>query len=287
MPAALDGALLDALVQVALEEDAAGNDITTDATVPREQGGSAELIARQHGVVCGLPFAWHAFTLVDADLSWTPLVEDGAAVDAAAPIARVAGSLHSILRAERVALNFLQRLSGIATATRSAVEATAGTGARILDTRKTTPGLRAAERYAVRIGGGGNHRDDLSAGILIKDNHVAAMRAGGGSLADAVAAALAAAGPATGVEIEVRSLEELDEALQAGARFVLLDNFADELLATAVTRAHQQGAAVEASGGITLERLPRVAAAGVDFISMGALTHSPAALDIALDLVPN
>ncbi len=282
----LDRLTIRRLVQAALDEDGAAQDLTSNALVPPDQQGRAVAVAKSAGVVCGLQFALETFYVVEPRVRWMPAVSDGLRVVRGATIAHVDGPLRAILRGERVALNFLQRLSGTATLTRDCVEATARSHARILDTRKTTPGLRPAERYAVRVGGGLNHRDTLRAGILVKDNHIAAVRARGGSLADAVRAALAAVGPATAVEIEVTSLDELREAIAAGARAVLLDNCTPEALAQAVAVAQEAGVLTEASGGITPETVGAFAASGVDFISLGALTHSAQPMDISLQVVP-
>ena len=284
--APLDRLTIRALVQAALREDGADQDLTSNALVPIDQQGRAVAVAKSSGVVCGMQFALETYYAVEPRVRWMPAVSEGLHVATGATIAHVDGPLHAILRGERVALNFLQRLSGIATQTRACVEAVAGTSARILDTRKTTPGLRSAERYAVRVGGGLNHRDDLRSGVLVKDNHIAAVRARGGSLGDAVQLALAATGPATAVEVEVTSLEELREAADAGARAVLLDNFTAEALGEAVARAHEAGLVCEASGGITPANVGAYAAAGPDFISLGALTHSVTPMDISLQVVP-
>ena len=283
---ALDLTIVQRLVDATLAEDRADLDLTTNALskwIDWRQG-NAQLTARAEGVVCGLDFAVAAFVALDPDVRFLPAVSDGDHVSAGQQIATVGGQLGPLLRAERTALNWLQRLSGTATLTRQAVSA-AGTRTKILDTRKTTPGLRPAERYAVRCGGGLNHRDSLAAGVLIKDNHIAAVRQSGGTLADAVASAIANVGPATGVEVEVTNLEEAQEALDAGATALLLDNFAIDDLTPAVELARVYRARTEASGGITLEQIPAIARAGVDFISLGALTHSAPALDIALDIV--
>ena len=283
---ALDLTIVQRLVDATLAEDRADLDLTTNALskwIDWRQG-NAQLTARAEGVVCGLDFAVAAFAALDPDVRFLPAVSDGDHVSAGQQIATVGGQLGPLLRAERTALNWLQRLSGTATLTRQAVSA-AGTRTKILDTRKTTPGLRPAERYAVRCGGGLNHRDSLAAGVLIKDNHIAAVRQSGGTLADAVASAIANVGPATGVEVEVTNLEEAQEALDAGATALLLDNFAIDDLTPAVELARVYRARTEASGGITLEQIPAIARAGVDFISLGALTHSAPALDIALDIV--
>ena len=282
---ALDLAIVQRLVDATLAEDRADLDVTTNSLskwIDWRQG-VAHLTARADGVVCGLDFALAAFAALDPDVRFLPEVSDGDRVSAGQRIAEVGGQLAPLLRAERTALNWLQRLSGAATITAQAVAA-AGSRTKILDTRKTTPGLRAAERYAIRCGGGLNHRDSLAAGVLIKDNHIAAVRQAGGTLADAVAAAIANVGPATGVEVEVANLDEAREALDAGATALLLDNFAVDDLPTAVDVAHVYHATTESSGGISIEHIPAIARAGVDFISLGALTHSAPSLDIAMDL---
>lgn len=307
----LDVVVVQRYVRASLEEDRADLDLTTlaiadwlaepapaeggvtsqsiPAWISAERGAQtsapsrprARIIARADGVLCGLQFAEAALRTLDPAVEFASRKQDGEPLAAGEVIAEARGAIGPILRAERTALNWLQRLSGTATLTAAAVKAAAAGGrARILDTRKTTPGLRAAERYAVRCGGGINHRDSLAAGILLKDNHIAAV----GSTDQAVRAALRQAGPATGVEVEVTSLEQAREALAAGASALLLDNFALEALPPAVALARQHKAVVEASGGITLPQITRIAAAGVDYISLGALTHSAPALDIALDL---
>ncbi|MCY4617967.1 MAG: carboxylating nicotinate-nucleotide diphosphorylase [Chloroflexi bacterium] len=282
---ALDLAIVQRLVDATLAEDRADLDVTTSSLskwIDWRQG-NAHLTARADGVVCGLDFALAAFAALDPDVRFLPEVSDGDRVSAGQQIAVVGGQLDPLLRAERTALNWLQRLSGTATLTAQAVAA-AGTRTKILDTRKTTPGLRPAERYAVRCGGGLNHRDSLASGILIKDNHIAAVRQAGGTLADAVSAAIANVGPATGVEVEVTNLDEAREALDAGATALLLDNFAIDDLPPAVEVARVYNAKTEASGGITIEQIADIARAGVDYISLGALTHSAPSLDIALDI---
>ena len=284
----LDAALVRQLVQMSLREDRADLDLTTNAIAPWLGEGRAAITARAAGVVCGVDFAVEAFRALNSDAQIDLERGDGERVAAGETVGVVRSPLRDLLRAERVALNWLQRLSGTATLTAQAVAAArAGGQAQILDTRKTTPGLRAAERYAVRCGGGINHRDGLSAGILLKDNHIAAATAAGRTLADTVRRALASAGPATAVEVEVTTLAQAQEALNAGARALLLDNFAVEDLSPAVALARQQGAVTEASGGITLPQITAIAASGVDYISLGALTHSAPALDIALDITSN
>ncbi len=284
---ALDDAVVQRLVELSLREDRADLDLTTESIAGWLGRGRAEITARAEGVVCGLAFAEAAFRSLDPDAEIVSRRRDGDPVAGGGVIAAVSGDLRGLLRAERTALNWLQRLSGTATLTAAAVAAAqAGGHARILDTRKTTPGLRAAQRYAVRCGGGLNHRDHLAAGILLKDNHLAAVAAAGGSLGDAVRAARDSAGPATAVEVEVANLDQAREALEAGARALLLDNFALRDLPPAVQLARRRGAVVEASGGISIAQITEIAACGVDYISLGALTHSAPALDIALDLQP-
>lgn len=276
--------VVDEAVLAALEEDGASDDVTTRALVGPQQWGRGVFVAKDAGVVAGLPVAAAAMCALDDTVSFDTLVEDGVRVSAGEELAEVEGPLTAILACERVALNFLQRLSGIASVTREYADAVTGTRARILDTRKTTPGLRHLERYAVRAGGGSNHRFNLAAGVLIKDNHIVAVRTKGlTDLADVVARARAAAPHTMRVEIEVTNIDQLNEALQGGADIVLLDNMAlDEIRACVEVVAGR--ALVEASGGITLANVRAIAEAGVDFISVGRLTHSAPALDISLDV---
>lgn len=267
------------LVQRALLEDLGRGDVTTDATVPPEVRGAAVLAAREPLVVSGLDVFEEAFALVDPALVVERFVQDGARAGRGVKVARVRGAAASILKGERVALNFVQRLSGVATKTRSFVDALpVGSTTRITDTRKTTPGLRALERYAVRCGGGHNHRDDLSSAVLIKDNHIAAA----GGVRIAIERARAYAPHTSRIECEVDRMDQLAEALAARADVVLLDNFDDAALREAVELIHGR-AIVEVSGGVTLERVPVIAAAGVDIISVGGLTHSARAVDLGLD----
>ena len=276
--------VIDAAVLAALEEDGAFGDVTTRALIPPERWGRGVFVAKQPGVVAGLAVAAAAMTALDASVSFDTLVEDGGFVREGHELAEVEGPLLAVLGAERVALNFLQRLSGIATLTREFVDAVGDTRARILDTRKTTPGLRHFERYAVRAGGGRNHRFNLGDGVLIKDNHIAAARqAGRGSLGQVVAQARAGAPHTLRIEIEVTSPDEAQEAADGGADVILLDNMSVEDMRRAVELIGGR-AAVEASGGITLENVRAVAEAGVDFISVGRLTHSAPALDISLEV---
>jgi nicotinate-nucleotide pyrophosphorylase (carboxylating) len=275
--------VINEIVLVALAEDGAHDDVTTRALVPPGQWGAAVLIAKDDGIVAGLPVAAAAMTALDEEIAFDTLVADGDRVSAGARLADVEGSLASILCAERVALNFLQRLSGIATLTRDFVDAVAGTKAVILDTRKTTPGLRHFERYAVRCGGGQNHRFNLAAGLLIKDNHIAAARSRGvDDLADVVALARRSAPHTMRVEVEVTDRAMLLEALQGGAEIILLDNMSVDEIRTCVEIIAGR-ALVEASGGITLDNVRAVATAGVDYISVGRLTHSAPSLDISLE----
>ena len=269
-------------VRRALAEDAADRDVTTQALVDAAQQGSARFLAKGHGVAAGLPVAKEAFGQVDAALRFSALVQDGARFAPGDVLATVRGSLAAILRAERVALNFVQRLSGVATATARYVAAVEGTGATILDTRKTTPGLRLLEKYAVRMGGGQNHRLDLSAAVLIKDNHIAALRAQEMTLAELVARARTRAKRGLVVEMEVTSVAMAREAIDAGADIVLLDNMGLAAMRAAARLARGR-CKTEASGGMTLRRVRRVAETGVDYISVGALTHSAPAVDISLD----
>ena len=270
---------LDRLVSQALEEDLGehGSDITTEAVVDPNLMGEAVLIARKAGVISGANAAARVFELVSPPCDYHPLVADGAPVKDGDQVAKVTGPLASILTAERTALNFMQRLSGIATATRRYADALAAfPKVTLLDTRKTTPGLRFLERAAVRAGGGHNHRDGLWDAILIKDNHIAA--AGGVSVAMERARRIRMP-----VEVEVETLEQLQEALDSGAETILLDNMSPELLRRSVEITAGR-ARLEASGGMTLEGAVAAAKAGVDRISVGALTHSAPALDVSLEV---
>jgi nicotinate-nucleotide pyrophosphorylase (carboxylating) len=279
----LDPALVRRVVEAALEEDGARHDVTTQALVPPEQQGRGVFVAKGAGVLAGLPVAAAAFAALDASVRVEPLVAEGAAVAPGDALARVDGPLAPILSAERVALNLLQRLSGIATATRRLVDAVAGLDVRILDTRKTAPGLRALERYAVRLGGGHNHRFNLSDAVLIKDNHLAAARARGLGIAEVLAQARRAAPAGMSIEIEVTTVDEARAALDAGAEALLLDNMPLDQMRRAVQLAKGR-ATVEASGGVTLENVRAIAETGVEAISAGGITHSAPALDISLEI---
>lgn len=275
-------AAIAAAVRTALSEDRAGDDITTQAVVDAGLGAHARLVAKEAGVVCGLPVASHVFATLDSGVEFTAQVSEGEGVDAGTVLANASGPARAILSGERTALNFVQRLSGIATLTRRYVEAVADTNCLILDTRKTTPGLRDLEKYAVRCGGGTNHRRDLVAMAMIKDNHREAVARQGQTLAAAVGAIRQHA-PETPIEIEVDTLEELKDALAAKPEWILLDNMTTAEMHEAVGIVAGR-AKLEASGGITLERVAEVAATGVDAISSGALTHSAPALDVSLEI---
>ena len=267
------------IVRNALEEDAAASDISSIATIVSDRRARCSIVAREAGVICGIPLVREAFKQRDARVSVRSTVRDGRQVSASTPVIFVTGHARGLLSAERVALNFLQRLSGIATLTRKYVEAVKGTNAKILDTRKTTPGWRRLEKYAVRAGGGMNHRMDLSSAVLIKDNHLAAV-AGDVELAVKRAREVAPSGIA--VEVECDNLDQVRSALVAEADVIMLDNMSNELMHEAVELVNGR-AVTEASGGVTLERVRSIAETGVDWISVGELTHSARALDLALD----
>ena len=271
------------VVAQALAEDLPWGDVTSDNLIPADQRGVGRLEARQAGVLAGLALARATFEQVDPSLEFVSRLDDGARLAPGDRVAEIRGSLRSLLRGERVALNLLQRLSGVATVTARYVEAVQGTRARVVDTRKTTPGLRALEKYAVRIGGGHNHRYCLSDAVLIKDNHLAALRLRGATLGDAIADLRSRVPHTTTIEVEVESLEGVREAVAAGVDSILLDNMSPPLLAEAVQVVAGR-ALTEASGGITLDTIRTVAETGVDLISVGALTHSVKALDLALEI---
>lgn len=272
-----------AIVDLALAEDVRDGDRTTEWTFPPERRGEAAIVAKEAGVVAGLEVAREAFRRVDPSLQVRAEVEDGAAVEPGDVVMRISGAAASILTAERTALNFLQRLSGVATTTRRYVRAVEGTGARVIDTRKTTPGMRLLEKAAVVAGGGANHRVGLWDMVLVKDNHVAAA----GGIAPAVEAVRARNAEGLRVEVETTTLDEVREALAAGVDRIMFDNMPPPLLreAVALVRAHDgPRPETEASGGITLETIRAAAETGVDFVSVGALTHSAASLDLSLRL---
>jgi nicotinate-nucleotide pyrophosphorylase (carboxylating) len=273
------------IIRRALTEDGVFNDITTAALVSPEQVGSGFMLAKEDGIIAGLPVSATVFAEVDPEIALTPLCAEGARVQPGSEIARLRGRYASLLRAERVALNLLQRMSGVATMAARAVEAVEGLPVRVVDTRKTTPGLRPLEKYAVRAGGAHNHRYNLADGILIKDNHLAALHGQGQGIANAVRRTREAAPHTIRIEIEVTTVAQVNEALAAGADIILLDNMSPDEMREAAARCRGH-ALTEASGGITLANIRAVAETGVDIISLGALTHSAKALDISLELTP-
>ncbi len=267
------------MVTLALAEDRSDADVTTNSIVEADARSRADLVARRNGVICGNALAIEAFRQCDPAISVKEDIADGRSVERGSVVLALSGSSRGLLRAERVALNFMQRLSGIATLTAQYVAAVRGTRARILDTRKMTPGWRALEKYAVRCGGGENHRNDLCEAVLIKDNHLAAV---GGDVALAVTRARGAAPPGTVIEVECDHIEQVAPALAAGADIILLDNMGLHDMREAVKMVDGR-AVIEASGGVNLQTVRGIAETGVDWISVGSLTHSPPALDLALD----
>jgi nicotinate-nucleotide pyrophosphorylase (carboxylating) len=274
--------LLEPIVRHALEEDLGrAGDITSEFTVPAETRASARLVARKSGTIAGLIAAQAAFHLIDAAVAVEVQSPDGTTVQAGTTLAHISGSARALLSAERVALNFTGHLSGVATATRALVDAVAGTKARIVCTRKTTPGLRLLEKYAVRCGGGFNHRFGLDDAVLIKDNHLIAA----GGIAPAIARVRAGLGHMAKVELEVDSLAQLEEALSLAVDTILLDNMPPATLRDAVAMTKGR-ATLEASGNVTLATVRAIAETGVDYISAGSITHSAPNLDLALDFEP-
>jgi len=269
---------LDRIALAALAEDVGRGDVTTEATVLEDSTCTARLLLKQPGVVCGLPAVEAVFRALDPDVSFEAAAADGDRFAEATELARISGRTRAVLTGERTALNLLGRLSGIATLTSRFVDAIEGTAAEILDTRKTTPGLRALEKYAVRCGGGRNHRFGLDDGILVKDNH---LRAAGG-VRPAVER-LRAAGTGLPIEVEAETLDDVREALAAGVEQILLDNMTPARMREAVVLVDGK-ATLEASGGVSLETVRTIAETGVDFISVGALTHSARSLDVSLEL---
>lgn len=268
---------IDGIIERALEEDIHTGDVTTAAVVPQAREITGRLVAKEPLVLAGLSVAARVFALVDPAIRFTPQAADGDQVEAGTVIAAFGGDAANLLQGERVALNLLQRMCGIASLTARYVAAVAGTTARVVDTRKTTPGLRVLEKYAVRVGGGHNHRTGLYDGILIKENHITAA----GGITEAIRRARAAIPHTLKIEIETESVEQVQEALAAGADIIMLDNM------DCPTMQHCVGliagrALVEASGGVNLETIAAIAATGVDIISVGALTHSPRAMDISM-----
>jgi nicotinate-nucleotide pyrophosphorylase (carboxylating) len=274
---------IDDIIRRALDEDAPWGDLTSEVFLPVDARATAALVAREPGVFSGASVFARVFELVDSGTRVQVIVGDGESFDAGTVLARVDGSAHAVLRAERIALNLTQRMSGIATLTALFVEAVAGTRARIVDTRKTTPGLRVLERQAVRDGGGRNHRFSLSDAVLAKDNHLAVLAAAGVSIGDAIRTARARIGHTTHLEVEVDRLDQIEPVVAAGVDTIMLDNFTPDELREGVAIVAGR-ALVEASGGVSLDTIAAIAATGVDVISVGALTHSPRALDLGLDV---
>ncbi len=281
---------IDQVVERALEEDLSAGDPTTDGLIPPDLQGRALVVARADGVLAGVALAEVVWRRIEPGVVVTTLLSDGSTLRPADPaqgiegdvIAEVEGPMGAILKGERTALNFMQRLSGIATETRRYVDAVAAYPAVIHDTRKTVPGLRALDKYAVAAGGGKNHRRNLGDGILMKDNHIAAAASYGLTLGQAIERLCKTAPHGMKIEVEVEDLAQVDEALTAGAEILLLDNMSADMMAESVRRSKGK-AMTEASGGITLENVTETAATGVDMISVGALTHSAKALDLSLD----
>ena len=276
---------IDTIIDLALAEDISHGDVTSEALIPPGLQGKAAILVKEKGIIAGGEVAKRVFFRVDPSLQVEVFIEDGTGIKPGDIVATIFGNVRSILKAERVALNFLQRLSGIASQTAQYVAKTRGSGVSITDTRKTTPGLRLLEKYAVRTGGGQNHRFHLGDGILIKDNHLSALRALGMSLKEIVAKAKQNAPKGLKVEVEAKTVQEALDAAEAGADIVMLDNMSVDEMRRAVSLISGQ-VRIEASGGITLTNVQAVAETGIDFISVGALTHSPKALDISLELEP-
>ncbi len=274
---------IDDIILRALAEDAPWGDVTSDAFLPRSARATASLVPREPGILSGIEVFGRVFTLVDPDIEVELGSTDGAAFEPGAVLARVEGSAHAVLRAERIALNLSQRMSGIATLTSRYVAAVSGTNARIVDTRKTTPGLRILERQAVRDGGGFNHRYSLSDAVLAKDNHLAVLAASGVPLGEAIRLARSRISHTTRLEVEVDRLDQVEEVVAAGVDTIMLDNFTLDELRSGVAMVAGR-AIVEASGGVNLDTVAGIAATGVDVISVGALTHSVRSIDLGLDV---
>lgn len=279
-------ARLRQIVEAALDEDLGHGDLTSDYFIPVEVRARGNFVARQAGVLAGADVAAAVYAAVSPQVKFEKLLTDGAKLEPGTLIARVSGSARMLLRGERIALNFMQRMSGVASLTARYVEATHDTAARIVDTRKTTPGLRDLEKYAVRAGGGFNHRRDLSDGVMIKDNHIQALEAAGISLAEALRQARTSLPHLIKIEVEVDRLDQIPAALEGGADVILLDNMKPDQLRQAVEMIGNR-ALTEASGGVNLDTVRAIAESGVNLISVGALTHSAAALDIGLDFEVN
>ncbi|NMK39587.1 carboxylating nicotinate-nucleotide diphosphorylase [Megasphaera elsdenii] len=267
----------DPLILQALQEDITGEDVTTNAILPEDCQGEAELLCKQDGIIAGLDVFARAFTLLDDKVWFEFFVKDGDEVHKGQKLAKVVGSIRAILSAERVGLNYLQRMSGIATYTHQVVSLLAGTGITLVDTRKTTPNMRVFEKYAVTVGGGKNHRYNLSDGVLLKDNHISAA----GGVAKAIALAKAYAPFVRKIEVETETLDMVREAVEAGADIIMLDNMSHDMMKEAVTLIDGR-AETECSGNVTKENIAVLADIGVDYISSGALTHSAPILDLSL-----
>ncbi len=274
---------VDDIIRRALAEDAPWGDVTSETFLPPTARATAVIAAREAGVLSGIGVAARVFALVDPTIEVETLAADGDAFAAGAELARIVGPARAVLRAERIALNLLQRMSGIATRTRRHVDEVAGTGARVVDTRKTTPGLRILERQAVRDGGGRNHRSTLSDAVLAKDNHLAVLTAAGVPIGDAIRDARARLGHTVHVEVEVDRIDQIEEVVAAGVDTIMLDNFSLDELRTGVAMVAGR-CLVEASGGVTVDTIGAVARTGVYLISVGALTHEQRALDLGLDI---
>ena len=274
---------IEELVDRTLAEDLGWGDVTTESIIPAELTGKASMVAKARGMLAGIEVSRLVFCRVDPSVQFDIIIPEGSGIQPGDLIAKLEGKVASILKGERTALNFLQRLSGIATETSRYVEAIKGLDSRIVDTRKTTPGMRVLEKYAVRVGGGHNHRLHLGDGVLIKDNHLAALRSQGLAMKDIISRARERAPFNLKVEVEVRTAQEAVEAIEAGADIVMLDNMGLEEMRQAVQLVKGR-ALLEASGGITLDNVRRVAETGVDLISIGALTHSTRSLDISLEM---
>lgn len=267
----------DKYIRLALEEDISSEDVTTNAVMPGYKKGEVQLIGKEAGLLAGLPVFERVFTLLDPETQVELYVEDGQAVQAGQLLAKITGDVRVLLSGERTALNYLQRLSGIATYTKAVAKLLEGTKTRLLDTRKTTPCMRIFEKYAVRVGGGGNHRYNLSDGVLLKDNHIDAA----GGVKEAILAARAYAPFVRKIEVEVENLEMVQQAVEAGADIIMLDNMTAEQMAEAI-RLIDGRAQTECSGNMTIENIQTITKLGVDYVSSGALTHSAPILDISL-----
>jgi nicotinate-nucleotide pyrophosphorylase (carboxylating) len=276
---------IETIIDIALGEDTGQSDVTSEALISPDLTGKATLLVKEKGVLAGIEIARRVFERVDPTIKFEILIKDGTAIKPGDVAAAISGSVSGILKAERTALNFLQRLSGIATLTAQYVAEVKGTEAKIYDTRKTTPGMRLLEKYAVRMGGGTNHRMSLGDAVLVKDNHIAALRAQGMNLKEIISKARQNAPAGMTIEIEVTSVNEAKEAVKAGADIIMLDNMKTEDMSK-VVKSVAGRAKLEASGKITLANVRKTAQTGVDIISIGALTHSYKALDISLEMEP-